>query len=112
MADKESKSRSRPSATPEDFPTTASSHTIYPSGDFSYSVELVGSIQRELGRLTEAVAGLKERSTTDSEKLDKVRLDIHGAKVAIYVVGVILTILGGSIVWMVNAVIQLLPHSK
>jgi len=57
----------------------------------------LGSIQRELGALNEAVKTLKEQSKTQSEKLETVCLDVHGAKAALrllrWVVGVIGTLL-------------------
>jgi len=83
--------------TPEEF-TTASPHSAYPSGDYSYTVELVGSIQNALGKLTEAVDALKEQSKDHGKKIDEVRMDVHGAKAVfktlLWVVGVVGTLLG------------------
>jgi hypothetical protein len=99
MPDKEGKpTRARASSTPEDFPTTPPSHSGYPSADYSYTVELVGAIQNQLGRLTEAINSLKEQTKEQSKKLDDVRMDVHGAKAAgktlLWVVGVVGTLLG------------------
>src|SRR5579862_8001398 len=70
----------------------------HPSGDYSYTVELVGSIQHQLGKLTEAVDSLKKQSTEHGTKLDDVRMDVHGAKSAakalLWVVGVVGALLG------------------
>jgi len=41
----------------------------YPSGDYSYTVELVATIQNALGRLTEAVESLKEQSKEHGKEL-------------------------------------------
>lgn len=76
-----------------------------PSGDYSYTVELVGSIQNQLGKLTEATDTLKEvvkeqgKKIDDvSKKVDEVRMDIHGAKsgmkVLMWVIGVFGTLFG------------------
>jgi hypothetical protein len=99
MPDKEGKpSRTRAAATPEDFPTTPSSHTGYPSGDYSYTVELVSAIQHQLGALTEAVNSLKDQTKEQGKKLDDVRMDVHaakaGGKTLLWVVGIVGTLLG------------------
>lgn len=82
--------------TPEEYTTVESSRL--PSGDYSYTVELVGAIQHELGKLAEAVNSLKEQSKEQGKKLDDVRMDVHGAKAAVktllWVVGLVGTLLG------------------
>jgi hypothetical protein len=86
-----------PPTTPEGYPTIPSGAN-YPSGDYSYTVELVGAIQHQLGRLTEAVDSLKEQSKKTGEKLDEVRMDVHaakaGGKALLWVVGIVGTLLG------------------
>lgn len=86
-----------PSATPESFPTTPPQPQP-PGADYSYTVELVGAIQHQLGRLTEAVESLKEHSKEQGKKLDDIRLDVHAAKAAgktlLWVVGAAGTLLG------------------
>jgi hypothetical protein len=57
-------------------------------------VELVGSIQRELGTLTEAVNSLKEQSRDHGAKISEVSHAIHGAKVGLWIVGVIVAAAG------------------
>jgi hypothetical protein len=97
------KSSPQSATTPEDFPTNPPRQL--PSGDYSYTVELVGSINRELGHLAEAVNGLKEQSKDRDKKHDElvkeiraVALDVHGAKAAgkalLWVVSIIGAILG------------------
>lgn len=83
--------------TPENTPTTPPALS-YPGADYSYTVELVGTIQHELGKLTEAVNSLKEQSKETGKKLDDVRMDVHAAKAAgktlLWVVGIVGTLLG------------------
>lgn len=88
MPEKEpGKSRGRPqSTTPEEYPVT-SSQSVYPSGDYSYTVEIVATIQHQLGKLTEAVESLKEQAKTHGRKLEEIGKDVHAAKIVIAVVG-------------------------
>jgi len=59
---------------------------------------LVGSLNHQLGKLTEAVETLKEHAREQGKKLDEIRMDVHGAKAAgktlLWVVGVVGTLLG------------------
>ena len=77
--------------TPEAFPTTAPQ---FPSGDYSYTVELVSSIQHQLGRLTEAVESLKDQTKEQGAKLGKISQDVHAAKVVIGIVGGFIGLVG------------------
>lgn len=88
----------------------------HPSGDYSYTVELVATINREIGRLTEAVNSLKEQSKDRDHKIDDVlkevhavSKDIHAAKVTAGVVGGLFLTLAGFIAWMVNTYISAHP---
>jgi hypothetical protein len=76
-------------ATPEDYPVS-SSQPSYPSGDYSYTVELVGTIQHQLGKLTEAVETLKTKTDQHGKTLEDVGRDIHTAKTTLKIVGAIL----------------------
>jgi hypothetical protein len=96
---------SRAPTTPEDFPVT--SQSAYPSGDYSYTVELVGTIQHQLGKLTEAVESLKEKTNHHGDKIEQIGKDIHGAKVALYVVGIIVA---GAVAFLGWAITTLLPY--
>jgi hypothetical protein len=69
---------------------------LYPSGDYSYTVELVGTIQHELGRLTEAVNSLKEQSKEYGSKISQLSHAVHGAKVGLWVIGVIVAAAGSA----------------
>jgi hypothetical protein len=58
-----------------------------PSGDYSYTLEIVMEMQNTLGGLTEATGALKAQSKAHGEKLESIGNDIHTAKVVIGVVG-------------------------
>ncbi len=85
MPKRESRERA---TTPEDYPVPPSFHL--PSGDYSYTVELVGTIQNSLGQLTEAVEGLKRQSKDHGDELKRISQDIHTAKITARIVGAIL----------------------
>src|SRR5450755_4247926 len=53
---------------------------LYPSGDYSYVLEIVMAMQNTVGGLKEAVESLKQQSGKHSEKLDDIGKDIHAAK--------------------------------
>jgi hypothetical protein len=73
--------------TPEAFPT----QSPLPSGDYSYTVEIVMKMQQTMGALTEAVNSLKEDSREYRAELKTIGKEIHGAKVgARWVIGVCL----------------------
>jgi hypothetical protein len=110
MAEKERPSRPKSTAptTPEDYTTTSSGSGI-PGADYSYTVELVGSIQNQLGKLTESVNSLKEQSKETSKKLDDVRMDVHGAKVLVSAIGGLILLVGGVIAWLVNTYVSTHP---
>jgi hypothetical protein len=69
--------------TPEAFPTTAPQ---FPSGDYSYTLEVVMGMQATLGKLTEAIDTLKGSIRAQGDKLDSVARDVHTAKVVMWVV--------------------------
>jgi hypothetical protein len=86
---------------------------VYPSGDYSYTVDLVGSINREIGKLNEAVNGLKEQSKDREKKHDElvreiraVALDVHGAKSAGKALLWVMSILGAFIGICAGAYLQ------
>ena len=95
--------------TPEAFPTTAPQ---LPSGDYSYTVELVGTIQHQLGRLTEAVETLKTQTTEHGNKLSSIGQDIHAAKTTLKVVGAILAALLAFAGWVGNKAIDAFVQSR
>jgi hypothetical protein len=68
--------------TPEAYPTTAPQ---LPSGDYSYTLEVVMGMQKTLGELTQAVRGLTSQVEKQGEKIDASCADIHAAKVVVRV---------------------------
>jgi hypothetical protein len=109
MADKEK--HPRPSraadANAEDYSTT-SSQAGTPSGDFAYTVEVVATINRELGRLTEAVESLKSQAVKHGDKLEQFGKDIHAAKVVVGFVGGLIVLAGTFLGFTINALVQYL----
>jgi hypothetical protein len=80
---------------PTQFPETTP--PIMPSGDYSYTVEIVMRMQHDLGKLTEAVSGLKERQAEQGHKLDTIGKQIYAAIALITVIGAILMFFAKSI---------------
>jgi hypothetical protein len=70
---------------------------IMPSGDYSYTVEIVMHMQRDLGKLSEAVEGLKERQSEQGHKLDVIGKQIYAAIALITIIGAILMFFAKSI---------------
>ena len=113
MADKESSKplrglRGAPT-TPEDYPTSAPPHAAYPSGDYSYTVELVSTIQHQLGKLTEAADALKEQVKEQGTELRKISQDVHAAKVVLSLVGGLILLAAGFFGWVISTYISTHP---
>jgi hypothetical protein len=68
-----------------------------PSGDYSYTLEVVMNMQLAIGKLTEAVEGLKNKQANQEKKLDKISHQIFAAIVLLLVIGAILTFFAKSI---------------
>ena len=80
----------------------------YSSGDYSYTVELVGTIQNQLGKLTQAVETLTKESTEIRKKVDKLSHIVYAAGV----VGAILVAVAGFVASkIVDAVIATIKAS-
>ncbi len=69
-----------------------------PTGDYSYTLEIVMQMQRSMGKLEEAVGALKDQLKAHDTKLDGVgkevqgiAKEVHGANVAIRVAIAIMT---------------------
>jgi peptidoglycan hydrolase CwlO-like protein len=62
-----------------------------PSGDYSYTVELVGTIQNQLGKLTEAVDSLNGQTKDQAKEVKDIAKEIHGFKVGLTVAAAILS---------------------
>jgi len=87
--------------TPEDFPV----QPLEPSGDYSYTLEIVMRMQHTLGGLVEAVNSLKEASREYRDELKDLGKEFHAAKVLVRVLIAVAVGLGGIIGWAINAYI-------
>lgn len=81
----------------------------YPSGDYSYVLEIVMRMQDTLGQLKEAVGSLKEQSKHHGDKLDQIGKDVHAAKIAVGVATAIIVGVFGLIGWIVTTYISAHP---
>lgn len=90
--------------TPEDYPVAAPA--AYPSGDYSYTVELVGNIQHQLGKLTEAVEALKVQVQGQGADIKAINRDIHTAKVFVKIAAWILAALLAFGGWAINKAVD------
>ena len=77
----------RPATSPSDFPVTPPPQQ--PSGDYSYTLEVVMGMQKTLGELTQAVRTLTDQVSAQGNKIDASCKDIHAAKVVLGVLGAI-----------------------
>jgi hypothetical protein len=68
-----------------------------PSGDYSYTVEIVMQMQHTLGKLSEAVDNLKTAQAAQGEKLNGLDKKIYAGIVLLTVFGAILTFFAKSI---------------
>jgi len=99
MPDPTKRGRSNTPTTPEEYPTTS----FAPSGDYSYTLEIVMQMQVTMGKLLEAVETLKADSKEHRKELKDIGKDIHGAKVGSrWVIGVCVA-LSGALGWIVKA---------
>ena len=69
--------------TPEAYPTSAPQ---LPSGDYTYTLEVVMGMQKTLGELTQAVRTLTDEVKEQGTKVDASCADIHAAKVVVRVI--------------------------
>jgi hypothetical protein len=96
----------RKPTTPEDFPTTSP----VPSGDYSYTLEIVMQMQTTMGKLMEAVETLKTDSREYRADLKRIGQEIHGAKVGFrWVVGVCVGF-GGLVGWAISTYFEYAKH--
>ena len=103
MPDPPKPSRRSTSATPADFPVQTPPQQL-PGADFSYTVEVVATINLALGKLTEAVDNLKDQTKEQGRELKSISKDIHAAKVAGGLIAVGTAVLG----WFIHEAIQYL----
>ncbi len=81
---------------------------VYPSGDYSYVLEIVMGMQNTMGKLSEAVDSLKAQSKDQGDKLDRIGNDVHAAKVVMSVVGGIIVLSAGFLGWVIHELLQYL----
>ena len=85
---------------------------VFPSGDYSYVVEIVMRMQDTMGQLREAVTSLKEQSKNQGEKLDQIGKDVHAAKVTMRFLAAIILGGAGLIGWVVTTYIRYVAAHK
>lgn len=74
---------------PPRFPDTPP--PIVPSGDYSYTLEIVMNMQLSLGKLTEAVEGLKAKQSDQTKKLDRLSHQVYAGIAILVAIGAVLT---------------------
>ena len=94
--------------TPTRFAETTPPQSL-PSGDYSYVLEIVMNMQVTMGKLTEAVEGLKSQVKDHGIELKAIAKDIHAAKVVMSVIGGGIILVGSLIAWLVNTYISTHP---
>ena len=103
MPDPSKPSRRSASTTPADFPIQTPPQQL-PGADYSYTVEVVCTINLALGKLTEAVDNLKAQTKEHGQELKAIGKDIHAAKVVGGLIAAATAILG----WFIHEAIQYL----
>jgi hypothetical protein len=98
----------RTATTPTRFAETTPPQS-FPSGDYTYILEIVMNMQVTMGKLVEAVDSLKGVSKSHAEKLDQIGKDVHASKVVVGVVGGLILAVGAVIAWLVNTYISTHP---
>jgi hypothetical protein len=101
----------QPDTTPADFPVQSHLRQL-PGADYSYTVELVATINQQLGKLIEAVDTLKSVVKEQGEKLNTVARDVHTAKVVTWVVLGIISISGTFVGIALKAVFDYLLRTR
>ena len=106
MADIPRRPRSGNPTTPENYPTAAPQ----PSGDYSYTLEIVMNMQSAMGALTEAVSSLKSETKEQRSELRAMSQDMHALKVTGRVVTAMLTALLALVGWLVKIYMDYHKH--
>jgi len=79
---------------------------MLPSGDFSYSLEVIMGMQNALGKLEQTVVHLTEESKESRKKLERVCTTVYAATA-------VFSIFGGILIWIANTAVQIyLTKSK
>ena len=93
-------------------PSPIDTNPQQPSGDYSYTLEIVMGMQSSMGKLIEAVDGLKSQSKSQSEKLDKVVAQIYAAKVVLVFIGILIAGAAGVFAFSVKTYLDYLRLLK
>jgi len=93
-----------PTAPPE-FPITPPPSS-FPSAEYSYILELVGTIQHELGKLTEAVESLKVQSKDQAKELKDIAKDVHAFKFGLKLIGGVFVLASAIIGFLLNHIAE------
>lgn len=94
-----------PSPTPSRFPEVPPPPQ-YPSGDYTYILEIVVGMQVNMGKLTEAVETLKNESGKLRTKAEEVSKDLHEVKLTLRIATAIMVAFIAGIGWGVNKAID------
>jgi hypothetical protein len=108
MAKEPRESKPASETTPTRFAETTPPQS-FPSGDYTYVLEIVMNMQVSVGKLIEAVDSLKAHSKDHGKELSDIAKDVHAAKVTMRVVGGLIVLIGGAIAWLVNTYISTHP---
>src|ERR1700722_18310882 len=100
---KEERERGRETTPPRLPDTTPQS---FPSGDYSYVLEIVMNMQSTMGKLSEAIDSMKSQAKTHGEKIENIGKDIPAAKVVMGVIGGIVALVGAFLGWTINTAVQ------
>jgi hypothetical protein len=87
-------------------PPRAFDTTPPPSGDYTYTVEIVMRMQETMGRLSEAVDNLKEGQKEQRTKLEQIGKQIYAGIVVIVLIGGVLGFFANSINNLLARLIQ------
>jgi len=98
--------RDKDATTPPRMPDTTP--PAYPSGDFSYTLEVVMEMQKAVGKLTEAVDTLKQQSGNHDSKLDGIGKDVHAAKVGLKIIMGVFVVSGTILGFLLNRIAEVL----
>jgi len=93
--------------TPPTFPETTP--PAYPSSDYSFTLQAIMEMQKTLGQLTQAVTTLTEESKKHREKIDDMSHKIYAAKISLWIVGFVLTAVGGIVAFFLNRIWEIIP---
>ena len=100
---------------PSQFPSTTP--PVYPSSDYSFTLQAIMEMQKTLGQLTQSVTTLTEESKKRGDILDKISQKVYAAQVVIGIAVVVLGGVGSALIYLlieiwktISPLLQLKPH--